>query len=341
MNPYDPSRAPRSRDSGYKGDAWIVSLTPDEPGPTLLLDTGLDSVGILSIPDSSWDRAIDHPGPVHAHDGYDETILVTRGSGHLLNGPDPQHIVATRFGGPSVFVVPAGVWHHTVMDADVSAHAFCFFTRPGTVIAPFADQMAAVTKARVSYPDLAVVRPEPVHGAPLPDAAGDAPGDARLVDALPESAGPGVRILPFEPPAEGELSMPLDTGVDSLFIMATPPPSSDDGSYVPQPLDPPDEVDIHSHPDVDEYIILAGAKGELLNGPTPEAVTRTPFQGPCVLVMPAGGLHRVVMAEEHSRRLAPVLVYADRRAVVEPFARITARTTVASFGPASGPEDHS
>jgi len=46
-----------------------------------------------------------------------------------------------------------------------------------------------------------------------------------------------------------------------------------------------------------------------------------------------------VMAEEHTRHMGPVLVYADRRAVVEPFETILARTSVASFSPTAGGGD--
>jgi hypothetical protein len=191
----------------------------------------------------------------------------------------------------------------------------------------------------VAYADLPIVRPEPVPGQPVRGQAREAGETALLVGAPAEDARPDIRILPFEPPPEGELSLPLDTGADSLFVMAAPPPTTVDVSEDLQPIDAPDEVDVHSHPDVDEYIILAGARGELLNGPTPDAITRTPFQGPCVIVMPAGGLHRIVMAEEHVRHMGPVLVYADRRAVVEPFETILARTTVATFAPPAGEGD--
>jgi hypothetical protein len=331
MTTYDPSRAPRDREAGYKGDGWIVSLAPDVHEPTMLLDTGLDSVGIMSIPTSGWDRATT-PQSVHAHDGYDETILLTRGSGFMLHGPDPHHIIATRFERPVLFVIPAGAWHHIQMDPSADAHGFCFFTVAGTVIAPFSDQMEAVSRAEVAFGDLPVVRPEPVTAQPVRGQAVESAETARLVDGPPEYARPDIRILPFEPPAEGELSLPLDTGTDSLFVMATPPPTTANDTQPLQPIDPPAVVDVHSHPDVDEYIVLAGARGELLNGPTPDGVTRTPFEGPCVIVMPAGGLHRIVMAEEHARHMAPVLVYADRRAIVERFETILARTTVASFG---------
>ena len=50
----------------------------------------------------------------------------------------------------------------------------------------------------------------------------------------------------------------------------------------------PVEVDVHSHSDVDEFIVIDSGEGFLLNGPDLESVTLTPFRGPCVIVMPAG-----------------------------------------------------
>ena len=40
MTVYDPSIAPRQRDSGYKGDGWIVTLPSDGSESVLALDTG-------------------------------------------------------------------------------------------------------------------------------------------------------------------------------------------------------------------------------------------------------------------------------------------------------------
>ena len=50
MTTYDPSKAPRQRASGYKGDAWTVSQPPDGSKPILVLDSGADSVAIMRIP---------------------------------------------------------------------------------------------------------------------------------------------------------------------------------------------------------------------------------------------------------------------------------------------------
>ncbi len=101
-------------------------------------------MAIVSLPDGAWDRD-PSPRTVHVHDVYDETILVTRGSGTVLHGPDEHHIIGTRFERPVVIVVPAGSWHHVGMDPAVPAEGTSFYTVAGTVIEPFAVQSKIVT----------------------------------------------------------------------------------------------------------------------------------------------------------------------------------------------------
>src|SRR5687767_514818 len=114
MNVPHPSSVPRQLASGYKGDAWTVALPLDGPDPIVLLDTGLDSVVIVRIPDAAWDRG---PGSrtVHAHGGHDEAILITQGSGTLYHGTTPEHVNATRFAAPVVLLLPPRSWHQVVM----------------------------------------------------------------------------------------------------------------------------------------------------------------------------------------------------------------------------------
>src|SRR4051794_1184315 len=74
MTVRDPATAPRERESGYKGDAWSVTLPvspPDSNEMMLILDTGLDSVAIVRVPNAWWDRS-ERPSAVRVHDGYDE-----------------------------------------------------------------------------------------------------------------------------------------------------------------------------------------------------------------------------------------------------------------------------
>ncbi len=324
---YDPSTAPRQREAGYKGDGWTVTLPPpDGSDQVVALDTGLDSLAIVRIPNARWDRGAS-PGKVHAHQDHDETIVIPTGSGRLIHGPDVAHLRSTRFRGPVVLVLPATTWHHIVMDPEATATGTCFFTAPDTVLVPFADRQPLNAFGKVTFANLEVVSPRPVHAAAW---TGDltASDQAAHVDHGPSGESPvepgaepgaGARIIPYEQPADGYV-LPLDTGHDSLFVMISRGASWDRA---------PEVVDVHSHSDVDEFIVIEDGTGFLLNGPELESVTLTPFQGPAVIVMPAGAFHRIVRTDD--RVVDSILVYTDRRAVVPRYQRILERTTVAAL----------
>lgn len=319
MTIYDPSTAPRRRESGFKGDGWIVTLPPDGSASVLALDTGLDSVAILRVADGRWDRGA-QPLSVHVHHDHDETIVVPTGSGTLYHGPDPGHVTATRLRGPVVLVAPAGAYHHIVLDADATATGTCFFTVPGAVLVPFADREPLNRFGKVTFADLRVVSPKPVEAAAAPDAVLDPIIRGSLVEDLASVGGPAVRFIDYEQPEDGYV-LPLDTGHDSLFVMISRGASWDRDPAV---------VDVHSHADVDEFIVIDAGDGYLLNGPDLESVTLTPFRGPCVIVMPAGAFHRIVRTD--GERVDSILVYADRRAVVPRYERIMERTTFVPVG---------
>ena len=201
-------------------------------------------------------------------------------------------------------VLPAGVWHFVAMDEGVGAEGTAFFTVPGTVIEPFAIQMEIVARGRVrsrscrwsirtrsrarwSGPAWPTVPTAPSAGAERPSS--EPAGEPPPADA---------RILPYPEPRDG-LTLPLDTGHDSLFIMSAAPAAETAApAAVPVMLPLPDVVDVHRHPDVDEYIIRRDGAGYILNGRTQATVTLTPFRAPCVLVMPAGAFHRIVQTED-------------------------------------------
>jgi hypothetical protein len=314
MTLYDPPAAARRRESGYKGDGWTVTLPDDGAEAVVGLDTGLDSLSILRVPNGKWDRGERAPA-VHAHADHDETIVIPTGSGTLYQGPDPEHITATRFVGPVVLVAAAGVWHHIVMDVDAVATGTCFFTVPGTVMVPFKDRTPLNRFGKVTFEDLAVAQPPPVIAVtPVRDPEA-LPGRGTLTGSSTVEAGP-VRVIGYEQPADGYV-LPLDTGHDSLFVMISRGRSWDRA---------PVEVDVHSHSDVDEFIVIDGGQGFLLNGPELGTVTRTPFRGPCVIVMPAGAFHRIVRTDDDE--VDSILVYTDRRAVVPRYERIMERSTV-------------
>jgi len=122
-----------------------------------------------------------------------------------------------------------------------------------------------------------------------------------------------VRIVTWHPPIGDDYTLPLDTGIDTLFVM-----SSVNRSWDRAPVD----VAVHRHDREDEYIVIGeGAQGWLLNGPTQESVLRIPFTGPCVLVMPSGNFHRVVRTEDVEVR--SILVYAHRGQVTATWQGIT------------------
>jgi len=318
MTVYDPPAAPRQRESGFKGDGWTVSLPPGGgPEAVVGLDTGLDSLSILRVPNGVWDRG-ERPLRVHAHADHDETIVIPTGSGTLYQGADPGALTAVRFTGPVVLVAPAGVFHHVVMDPEVSAIGTCFFTVPGTVLVPFADRQPLNRFGKVTFADLTVVSPPAVVAEPWTAEGRPDPGLAGLLReaTAADADDTDVRVIDYDQPDDGYV-LPLDTGHDSLFVMISRGSSWDRA---------PAEVDVHSHADVDEFIVIEGGEGYLLNGPDLESVTLTPFRGPCVIVMPAGAFHRIVRTD--GERVDSILVYTDRRAVVPRYDRIMERTTV-------------
>ena len=140
MTLYDPPAAARQRESGYKGDGWTVTLPDDGADAVVGLDTGLDSLSILRVPNAKWDRGERAP-TVHAHADHDETIVIPTGFGDALPGTGSCR--TSRRPGSSARSSswpPAGVWHHVVMDVDAVATGTCFFTVPGTVLVPFKDR---------------------------------------------------------------------------------------------------------------------------------------------------------------------------------------------------------
>ena len=143
--------------------------------------------------------------------------------------------------------------------------------------------------------------------------------DRRHFAAASSAAVPArpVRIEPYPAPGDTYV-LPLDTGSDTLFVMASRGRSWDRA---------PIEVPVHRHDDEDEYIVLGGGEGWLLNGPSPATVQRVPFRGPCLLVMPAGNFHRVVREDDDV--VDSVLVYAHRRALAAPWDVIVAEMEVA------------
>lgn len=317
MTVYNPPDAPRQREAGFKGDGWIVTLPPlDAPDPVLGLDTGLDSVAILRIPSANWDHG-DQPLLVHAHADHDETIVIPAGSGAVFQGTDPAALTPVRFKGPVVLFAPAGVFHHVVMDPDASSPGTCFFTLPGSALPRFAEREPLNRFGTVTFADLRVVSPPVVLAAPWTARAAVDPALRGRVIAGSTEAGTDptpLRVIAYDQPADGYV-LPLDTGRDSIFVMISRGRSWDRR---------PAQVDVHSHADVDEFIVIESGEGYLLNGPDLGSVTLTPFRGPAVIVMPAGAFHRIVRTDDEV--VDSALIYTDRRAVVPRYPQIMQRT---------------
>lgn len=299
--------------AGSKGDAWIVDLPADAPAGAAVLafDTGIDGTTIVL-------GGMD--GGPRRHPGHDCHVVVPRGSGVLASGDDPAALVPERFAAPCTLVIPAGRWHALAMD-DGSPAPVVFFTRPGAVIDRFSEVGPRATQGSVMFASLPVSTAASVPARVVPG-LGDAAAAARpATDGAAargtDAADRAVRIEPYPEPGDTYV-LPLDTGSDTLFVMASRGRSWDRA---------PIEVPVHRHDDEDEYIVLAGGAGWLLNGPSPETVQRVPFRGPCLLVMPAGNFHRVVREDDDV--VSSVLVYAHRRALAAPWDVIVAEMEVA------------
>ena len=331
MTIHDPAAAPRRRDQGYKGDAWSVDIPPDGDKPLVLLDTGLDSVAIVRIPDAVWERGA-VPSRVHAHDGYDETILVTRGSGSLLHGPDRTRLEAERFEAPVVITVPAGWWHGVAMDPGTRAIATCFYTVTGTVIEKFAVQMKIIALGRVTFADLPVVHPVPVAAQPWTGGPPSAPA------APPPPPTRGARILAYPEPDAAGLTLPLDTGIDSLFIMAAKPgPEKAPSDGPPTCWSCPRRWMSTGTP-----TWTSSSSGATARATSSTATCRRRSRSPrsaaraCWSCPPARST--ASSRPEEDEVGDSILIYTARRAVVERHETIMARTTVAAVGGGGTPE---
>lgn len=297
--------------TGSKGEAWVVALPADATADQAVLafETGVDGTTIVigGLDGGPW-----------IHPGHDLQVVVPAGSGTLRHGPDAARTVEERFTAPCTLVIPAGNRHAIAMDAGAPAPV-AFFTRPGAVIDIFSEVGPRATQGSVRLADLVVNDAPRLPARVVPGlAAAVADGAAGKGPAAAAAPARPVRVLPYPQPENG-YTLPLDTGEDTLFVMA-----SRGASWDRAPVDVP----VHRHDDEDEYIVLAGGEGWLLNGPTPETVKKVRYAGPCLLVMPAGNFHRVV--REDGDIVDSVLVYAHRRALAAPWEEIVAELEVAA-----------
>ena len=99
----------------------------------------------------------------------------------------------------------------------------------------------------------------------------------------------------------------VDTGDDSIYVMHGRGASWDRH---------PEDVPVHVYADVDEMIImLEQQEGFYLHGSTPETTTNTPFEAPCVLMLPAGEYHNIVTTREGESE--SFLTYTDANSIIK------------------------
>lgn len=102
---------------------------------TLPLDTGTDTLFVMSSFNRSWDRTpVDVA--VHRHDREDEYIvLFDRAEGWLLNGPTQESVQRVPFTGPCVLVMPSGNFHRVVRTEDIAVLSILVYAHRGQVTA--------------------------------------------------------------------------------------------------------------------------------------------------------------------------------------------------------------
>ena len=118
----------------------------------------------------------------------------------------------------------------------------------------------------------------------------------------------------------------VDTGEDSIYLMHGRGPSWDRS---------PDEVPVHMHDNGNEMIVMLDRQeGYYLHGKSPDAMVKSPFKAPCVLLLPAGAYHRIVTTSDGAGE--SLLTYTAANATLETFDDAFARA-VQSKGDACGP----
>lgn len=106
---------------------------------TLPLDTGSDTLFVMSSFNRSWDRApVDVA--VHRHDREDEYIvLLDEAEGWLLNGPTQESVQRVPFRGPCVLVMPSGNFHRVVRTEAIGVLSILTYAHRGQVTGTWAE----------------------------------------------------------------------------------------------------------------------------------------------------------------------------------------------------------
>ena len=141
--------------------AWRPAPRPDRrgsspyPAPvgddyTLPLDTGTDTLFVMSSFNRSWDRApVDVA--VHRHDREDEYIVMLDASeGWLLNGPTQESVQRVPFRGPCVLVMPSGNFHRVVRTEEIQVLSILVYAHRSQVTGTWADIVAEMELGEVT-----------------------------------------------------------------------------------------------------------------------------------------------------------------------------------------------
>lgn len=111
---------------------------------TLPVDTGTDTLFVMSSQGRSWDRSpVDVA--VHRHDREDEYIVLAEGAeGWLLNGPTQESVERVPFRGPCVLVMPSGNFHRVVRTDDAVVRSILIYAHRSQTTGTWAEIVAEI-----------------------------------------------------------------------------------------------------------------------------------------------------------------------------------------------------
>lgn len=117
---------------------------------TLPVDTGTDTLFVMSSENHSWDRApVDVA--VHRHDREDEYIVLSEGAeGWLLNGPTQESVQRVPFRGPCVLVMPSGNFHRVVRTEEVVVRSILIYAHRSQTTGSWAEIMAEMELGEIA-----------------------------------------------------------------------------------------------------------------------------------------------------------------------------------------------
>lgn len=117
---------------------------------TLPVDTGTDTLFVMSSEGRSWDRSpVDVA--VHRHDREDEYIVLAAGAeGWLLNGPTQESVQRVPFRGPCVLVMPSGNFHRVVRTDDTVVRSILTYAHRSQTTGSWAEIQAEMELGEIA-----------------------------------------------------------------------------------------------------------------------------------------------------------------------------------------------